>query len=130
MYFSADCRFFTGATLKMPGLAIFVPTRHHTENDREVLGKTQHRGPLRPNYEDILSLLHLSFEQAAFDSTMKTAATLVAFLGAANAFAPSSQSSRSSSSLAAIAELEGMVGVDLETGKRIVSTFHRDSAVL
>jgi len=51
--------------------------------------------------------------------TMK-AVVLASLLGSVAAFAPAQQRA-ATSSLAASAELEGMVGVDLETGKKIVS---------
>ena len=52
---------------------------------------------------------------------MKTTAfaSLLA-LGSASAFAPASTAQRNVA-LAATAELDGMVGVDIETGKKIVS---------
>lgn len=51
--------------------------------------------------------------------TMK-AVVLASLLSSVAAFAPAQQRA-ATSSLAASAELEGMVGVDLETGKKIVS---------
>jgi hypothetical protein len=55
--------------------------------------------------------------------TMKTAVSIVALLGSASAFAPSSSSQRGakSSSLAATSELDSLFGVDIETGNKIVS---------
>jgi hypothetical protein len=54
---------------------------------------------------------------------MKTAVSIVALLGSASAFAPSSSSQRGakSSSLAATSELDSLFGVDIETGNKIVS---------
>ena len=53
---------------------------------------------------------------------MKTAVSIVALLGPASAFAPSaSQRGAKASALAATSELDGLFGVDIETGKKIVS---------
>lgn len=51
---------------------------------------------------------------------MKTVAFLLA-VGSASAFAPSKSASRSVVSLSATAELAGLVGTDIESGKKIVS---------
>lgn len=51
---------------------------------------------------------------------MKTAFFSLLALGSASAFAPSQSAQRNAAPLAAIADLEGMVGVDIETGKKIV----------
>ena len=50
---------------------------------------------------------------------MKTAFFSLLALGSASAFAPS-QSVQRNVALAATAELDGLVGVDIETGKKIV----------
>jgi hypothetical protein len=50
---------------------------------------------------------------------MKTAFFSLLALGSASAFAPS-QSVPRNVALAATAELDGLVGVDIETGKKIV----------
>lgn len=54
--------------------------------------------------------------------TTTTAALLLALVSSASAFAPShSASPPRAATLAATAELDGLVGIDLETGKKIVS---------
>jgi hypothetical protein len=50
---------------------------------------------------------------------MKTAFFSLLAVGSASAFAPS-QSVQRNVALAATAELDGLVGVDIETGKKIV----------
>jgi hypothetical protein len=54
------------------------------------------------------------------DTTMKTAIALASLLSGAAAFAPASSSSRTPVALEATADLEGLVGVDLESGNKIV----------
>lgn len=55
---------------------------------------------------------------------MKTAIFSLLALGGASAFAPSQSAQRSVAPLAATtAELEGMIGTDIENGKKIVSFF-------
>jgi hypothetical protein len=51
---------------------------------------------------------------------MKTAIFSLLALSGASAFAPAQVAQRNVAPLAATAELEGMVGVDIETGKKIV----------
>jgi hypothetical protein len=51
---------------------------------------------------------------------MKIALFSLLALGSASAFAPSQSAQRNVAPLAATAELEGLVGVDIETGKKIV----------
>jgi hypothetical protein len=51
---------------------------------------------------------------------MKTAFLTLLAVGSASAFAPSQSVQRNAVSLGATADLEGMVGVDVETGKKIV----------
>jgi len=51
---------------------------------------------------------------------MKTAFVSLLALGSASAFAPSQTASKATQ-LSATAELDGLIGVDLETGKKIVS---------
>jgi hypothetical protein len=52
--------------------------------------------------------------------TMKSAILTLLAVSGASAFAPSQSVQRNVAPLAATAELEGMVGVDIETGKKIV----------
>lgn len=58
---------------------------------------------------------------------MKTAVLSLLALSGASAFAPSQSAQRAVAPLAATAELEGMVGVDVETGKKIVSPPEREN---
>jgi len=58
---------------------------------------------------------------------MKTVALSLLALSGASAFAPV-QNSQRGAPLAATAELDGLVGVDVETGKKIVSTFQGTKA--
>jgi hypothetical protein len=58
---------------------------------------------------------------------MKTAVLSLLALGGATAFAPSQNAQRSVAPLAATAELDGLVGTDIETGKKIVSVFSAQS---
>lgn len=51
---------------------------------------------------------------------MKTAFVSLLALGSASAFAPSQTASKATQ-LAATAELDGLIGTDIETGKKIVS---------
>jgi len=51
---------------------------------------------------------------------MKTAIVSLLALGSASAFAPSQTASKATQ-LAATAELDGLIGTDIETGKKIVS---------
>ncbi len=53
-------------------------------------------------------------------TTMMKSVVLVALVFGANAFAPAHQSQGRSTRLAAIADLEGLRGVDIESGKKIV----------
>ena len=50
---------------------------------------------------------------------MKTAAVFSALVASASAFSPSALNARSDSAVHATAELDGMIGVDIETGKKI-----------
>ena len=52
---------------------------------------------------------------------MKTAFVSLLALSSVSAFAPSQTSSKAPSKIAATAELEGLMGTDIETGKKIVS---------
>jgi hypothetical protein len=47
-------------------------------------------------------------------------AVIASHVGASAAFAPSQVGRSSATSLQAAAELEGLIGVDIETGKKIV----------
>jgi hypothetical protein len=54
--------------------------------------------------------------------TMKTAVVLsLLAVGSVSAFAPSQQGNARTASLSATGDLTGMVGVDIESGKKIVS---------
>lgn len=53
---------------------------------------------------------------------MKTVLASALLMASASAFAPTQVSSRTTA-LAATAELEGLVGVDIESGKKIVSGY-------
>jgi hypothetical protein len=52
---------------------------------------------------------------------MKTAAFLAVCVSTASAFAPSQSACRSNVAVSATAELEGLIGTDIESGKKIVS---------
>lgn len=54
---------------------------------------------------------------------MMKAVLLTLLVSSASAFAPQAQPQQSSVVRPATAELTGLVGVDLETGKKIVSTY-------
>jgi hypothetical protein len=73
--------------------------------------------------QETITPISLRIATNTITSTMQiVVASLFLALGSASAFAPSSQQSAPRTSLAATAELDGMVGVDIETGKKIVSS--------
>lgn len=53
---------------------------------------------------------------------MKTAIALIFVVSGVTAFAPTATVGRTAVSTAAVADLDGMIGVDIETGKKIVSS--------
>jgi hypothetical protein len=52
---------------------------------------------------------------------MKSAILTLLAVGGASAFAPTQSAQRNVAPLAATAELDGLIGTDIESGKKIVS---------
>lgn len=70
-----------------------------------------------------ITLLYLRKNSSSTAKTMmKTAIALIFVVSGVTAFAPTATVGRTAVSTAAVADLDGMIGVDIETGKKIVSS--------